>query len=429
MSRKVRDSNLDTRTARDKLKPRGKPYYRTIDKGLHLGYRKLRGAAGTWVGRFYVGDENYEVERIATADDSSDANGHDIMDYWQAATEARRRRDQRAKDTAAGVRNTGPYTVSNALADYFNWLRTDGRPEDLVADAERRAKAMIEPKLGNTEVQSLTAKGLRAWRDDLVKAGARTRTAKNEKQKHRAIEGADGLRKRQASVNRIFATLRAALNHAFREGAVASDHEWRKVKPFSRVDGKRTAFLEVDEAQRLVNACDGDFRLLVQAALLTGGRYSSLARLRVRDFHANTGTVELTTRKGNGSERPFPVTLTDEGIAFFRRVCLGRAKGDLMLTKNGHGWGKNNQVDPMKEACLRAKIEPIGFNQLRHTWATLALMNGTPDLIVAQNLGHTSTKMIEAHYAHITRKYAKERIQAGAPQFGFKPDNKVVGLS
>jgi integrase len=428
MARKVRDSNLDTRTARDKLKPRGKPYYRTIDKGLHLGYRKLRGAAGTWVGRFYVGDEDYEVERIATADDLSDANGHDILDYWQAVAEARRRRDQRAKDTAAG-RKSGPYTVGNALADYFNWLRTDGRPEHLVADAERRAKAMIEPGLGSTVVESLTAKKLREWRDELVKAGARLRTVPGQKQKYRDIEDDDDLRKRRASANRLFATLRAALNHSFKEGMVSSDHEWRKVKAFKGVDGRRTAFLEVDEATRLVNACtDSDFRLLVQAALLTGGRYSSLTRLKVGDFHAHTGTVHMTTRKGDDSERQFPVTLTDEGVAFFRRLCLGRTKGDLMLTHNGHEWGKNHQVKLMERACERAKLEPIGFNQLRHTWATIALMGGVPDLIVAQNLGHTSTKMIEAHYAHITRKYAKERIQAGAPQFGFKPDRKIVTL-
>ena len=38
MARKVRDKQLDTREARSKLTPRGKPYWRAIEAGLHVGY-------------------------------------------------------------------------------------------------------------------------------------------------------------------------------------------------------------------------------------------------------------------------------------------------------------------------------------------------------------------------------------------------------
>jgi hypothetical protein len=34
MARTVRDSNLESRTARSRLKARGKPYYRRIDEGV-----------------------------------------------------------------------------------------------------------------------------------------------------------------------------------------------------------------------------------------------------------------------------------------------------------------------------------------------------------------------------------------------------------
>ena len=42
MARKIRDAGFDSRTARGKLKARGKPYYTSIGEGLHLGYRKER---------------------------------------------------------------------------------------------------------------------------------------------------------------------------------------------------------------------------------------------------------------------------------------------------------------------------------------------------------------------------------------------------
>ena len=431
MARKVKDQSLDSRTARSRLKSRGKPYYRAIDPGLHLGYRKARSRPGKWVVRLYAGDQNYEVETVATADDLSDANGADILSYAQALTKARELRDRRST-SEAGI-SSGPYPVSKALGDYFAFLRTEGRPDHLVSDTERRAASMIEPKLGEVEVAALTTKQLRTWRDNLVKEGARTRTAKGEKQKYRELDDDDddALRARRATVNRIWTTLRAALNHAFAEGHVPTDREWRKVKSFKGVDGKRTAYLTIAEAKRLVNASEPDFRLLVQAALQSGGRYGSLTRLRVRDFHPDAGTIDLRSRKGNGSEKTFAVILSpDEGVPFFKRICAGRpADAPMFVKANGEKWGTNHQVKPMLAACEQAKIKPaVGFNQLRHTWASHAVMNGTPLLIVAQNLGHTDTRMVENHYGYMAKSYVKDALHEGAPRFGFKPDSKVAAI-
>ena len=70
MARTIRDTALDTRAARSRLSPRGKPYYRAIEEGLHLGYRKSKGrpgkpaTAGKWALRHYVGDQAYVVETI-----------------------------------------------------------------------------------------------------------------------------------------------------------------------------------------------------------------------------------------------------------------------------------------------------------------------------------------------------------------------------
>src|SRR6516225_6006315 len=89
MARSVRDARLETRAAREKLKPRGKPYYRALDPGLHLGYRKGT-AGGRWVMRWYVGDGAYRLETIGTADDKGDAgDGEVVLDFRQAQTLAR----------------------------------------------------------------------------------------------------------------------------------------------------------------------------------------------------------------------------------------------------------------------------------------------------------------------------------------------------
>ena len=56
-------------------------------------------------------------------------------------------------------------------------------------------------------------------------------------------------------------------------------------------------------------------------------------------------------------------------------------------------------------------------------------MNGVPLLVVARNLGHTDTRMVEKHYGHLAPSYIADAIREGAPRFGFKPDRKVATLA
>ena len=61
MARRTPDARLESRESRSRLASRGKPYYRLLEPGLHIGYRRLKGrkgrpaVAGTWVARHYVG--------------------------------------------------------------------------------------------------------------------------------------------------------------------------------------------------------------------------------------------------------------------------------------------------------------------------------------------------------------------------------------
>jgi integrase len=83
----------------------------------------------------------------------------------------------------------------------------------------------------------------------------------------------------------------------------------------------------------------------------------------------------------------------------------------------------------MRLACERARITPsVGFHGLRHTWASHAVMNRVPLLVVAKNLGHADSRMVEKHYGHLAPSYIADAIRAGAPKFGFKPDPTVTPL-
>jgi hypothetical protein len=72
MGRNVRDSSLETRSARSRLKTAHKPYFRLIEPGLHLGYRKLGTGPGSWVARRYTGKGKYTVLNLKNAEGRDD---------------------------------------------------------------------------------------------------------------------------------------------------------------------------------------------------------------------------------------------------------------------------------------------------------------------------------------------------------------------
>jgi integrase len=404
ISKTVRKRKLDSPAARDKLKASGKPYWRSIDPGLHLGYRKGL-AGGKWVVRRYLGNEKYEVETIAAADDHSAADDDGILDFFQAQRKAR----EVAAKAKAPASPQGPLTVAAAIGAYFERLEHEGSKS--LADARGRAKLHIFPELGNIAVADLTRDMLAKWLTAL--AGK--------------AEGADAIRGRRATANRILTILRAALNQAFREGKVATDVPWRTVKPFSEVDAPRLRYFTKDEVRRLINAAQGSFRDLVKAALFTGCRYGELTRLRVGDFNPDSGTVFVGQSKSGKARH---VVLTAEGQRFFETLTAGRHGDDLMLTRaSGEPWGPSNATLLMSQACKAASITGGSFHILRHTAASHLVMSGVPLNVVAHNLGHADTRMTEKHYAHLAPSYVAETIRKFAPTFGEPDDSNIVSIA
>lgn len=41
-----------------------------------------------------------------------------------------------------------------------------------------------------------------------------------------------------------------------------------------------------------------------------------------------------------------------------------------------------------------------------------------PLIVVAKNLGHSTTRMVEKHYSHLAASYICETVRAYAPRFG-----------
>jgi integrase len=161
----------------------------------------------------------------------------------------------------------------------------------------------------------------------------------------------------------------------------------------------------------------------VTAALLTGCRYGELTALIVDDFNPDVGTIRIPVSK---SGKPRHVVLPQEGRDFFATLTDNRSGSARMFLRiNGRAWAKSEQQRPLAAACDAGRIDPpINFHGLRHTYASRLAMRNVPLTVIAAQLGHSDTRMVEQHYGHLSAGYVAQSVRAGFGTLGIveQPD-------
>ena len=72
-------------------------------------------------------------------------------------------------------------------------------------------------------------------------------------------------------------------------------------------------------------------------------------------------------------------------------------------------------------------IPAASFHTLRRTYAPLMVMDAVPLMVVARNLDHADTRMVEKHYGHLATSYVREAIRAAKP-LGISDAGRVVPI-
>src|SRR5262249_21131455 len=219
----------------------GRPYFVPVVAGLiSLGYRRNFEDCGTWIVRKANGDGTSWIRRIGRADDLTDANGKEILNYTQALN--------RALDRSRGERHRGgkQVTVADALDEYEKALLRDGKyPQTIWQVRKRVPKALLYK-----EVAQLTADELRSFRDSLKGA--------------------------PMTINNRIGALKAAFNLLLDKDAYANKYAWEKgLVRLKNAVVAREAILPDEQVYRLVHAAyeeDEAFGLFVQVGAETGAR-------------------------------------------------------------------------------------------------------------------------------------------------------------
>ena len=193
---------------------------------------------------------------------------------WRSDVELQASRSQSPQHRRQATSDHRPTDRAHGWWDFYVAAKTDaGQP---VYDLTSRGGAHILPELGDLVVgKKFTTEELRKWLATMARMPAQRRPKNGKPQYKAAATTEEQIRARRASANRVLSMLKAALNHAFTHDLISSREAWdsKKLKPFKQVDAARLRCLTIEEAQRLINASDPDFRPLVHAAPQTGCRY------------------------------------------------------------------------------------------------------------------------------------------------------------
>jgi len=165
-------------------------------------------------------------------------------------------------------------------------------------------------------------------------------------------------------------------------------------------------FLSFEEAKRLIDAADGEWRAMIMVAVRTGLRLGELLALRWTDVDLKAGRlmVRQAVARGvlgtpkNGKTREVP--LSEEAARTLREHQHER--GELVFCMaDGSMLTRNVCRRPLWRACKQAGIRRIGWHCLRHTLASHLVMRGASLKVVQEVLGHSTIEMT-MRYAHLS---------------------------
>jgi integrase len=405
MARRTRSAQTENRTNRLRLPIRRKPFYTRIGAGVSLGYRRNKGA-GTWTVKVADGNGSAWIKAFGIADDHQDANGANVLSYWQAQDKAR----IIARGESYGDRPSDrPITVGEAVEEYASDLQGRNGDDGNVT----RLRYHLTPTLTAMTVALLTARDLRQWRERLLKSGMV-----------------------RATVNRTVRPLKAALNLAAREDhRIVNTAAWRDgLRQLPDAETPRNEILPDADVRKLIEAAyqvRPAYGLWIEVHAVTGARTSQINRLIVADLQdkdpAAPKLMMPSSRKGSRKvigRKPVPVP---PALAkALRRNAAGRGRTDPLIPQPG----AENTVRKLwkrarETAGLAPKVTPYA---LRHSSIVRMLLAGTPMRVVAVH-HDTSIVMIERNYSAYIGDHADALTRRTLLDLAAPAGGNVVPLS
>jgi len=207
------------------------------------------------------------------------------------------------------------------------------------------------------------------------------------------------------------------------------DQGWTDENPVEKVnkprkEEKKRAFLEPKDVEKILNAIDAYremrkdepgptpsdewLKRIIVVAFGTGLRRGELLNLQWRDVDLDHGRVFVRHREDskpkNGQERA--VTLVGDALEMLEAMheAQNPIPNESVFTDDNRESPRPDRVTKrFKKYVRKAKLkdrEDLHFHSLRHSTASRLMMDGAPKKVIADVLGHTTTRMADK-YSHL----------------------------
>ena len=232
----------------------------------------------------------------------------------------------------------------------------------------------------------------------------------------------------QSTVHRRVSILRAAYSWAVRTRVLTGNPltALRIAKPATR----RITPPSTKEARLLYNVAAPHIRRVIVLGMATGARIgpSELFRLKRSDVDIETGIIRMPNAHKGALDESRDVPIRDDVLVLLRGWQEEDALGgcEYVIAYKGRpvrsissGWH-----NAMRRAGITRRIRPY---DLRHAFASLALMHGADIKCVAETMGHKNITMLLSVYQHTLFDQRRRAVNAAPGLFsnsGAKKDRK-----
>ncbi len=204
-----------------------------------------------------------------------------------------------------------------------------------------------------------------------------------------------------------------------------------EVPKINRSEKNKLKYLEPDELNQIIDYFKSeDNEEYARMAIIqsgTGMRFSEMVALNFDDVNLEEHTIvvsknydhdhKIFTAPKNGDDR---VVFFNDDVKKALTEQIQHAKLKMLETNKNREQRLlfvGNTGYPIRPAQMNVSLKgiiskPVSTHYFRHTFISLAVQNGVSKEIIAEQVGHADTKMIDKVYAHFTKKMRAQQKNA-----------------
>jgi len=181
------------------------------------------------------------------------------------------------------------------------------------------------------------------------------------------------------------------------------------------------------EVKTMLATEDQLLRLLIMTLVTTGVRIGEALALTWDNIDLSRMSIRVMGTKTQGSRRSVPIAepLAEELKRWKVTQAAKRLRANywddtaafVFTSDIGTKWDQANARNRFKLVAVAAGCPDVTPHSLRHATATFLLEEGTHIKVVAELLGHSSTKLTSDLYSHVTPRLREETASAIARIF------------